>query len=83
MLDPPRDSEFADYGTVFGAGEHRRLAEVFYRLPCPAPMVVGRSALTLELYGAEIVGEYVRHYNVNVRGRMSSSNVHLVMGHRL
>jgi hypothetical protein len=31
-------------------------------------MVVGRSALTLELYGAEIVGEYVRHYNVNVRG---------------
>ena len=83
FLDPPYDSEFADYGTVFGADEHRRLAEAFHALPCPALMVVGRSALTLELYESDIVSEYVRHYNVNVRGRMSSSNVHLVVGHLL
>ena len=83
FLDPPYDSEFADYGTVFGEEEHRRLAEVFHHLPCPALLVVGRTALTLELYGNDIVGEYVRHYNVNVRGRVSSTNVHLIVGHRL
>ena len=77
------DSEFTDYGTVFGADEHRRLAEVFHRLPCPALMAVGRSALTLELYGADIVGEYVRHYNINVRRRISISNMHLVVRHRI
>ena len=36
FLDPPYDSEFADYGTVFGANVHRRLAEAFRELPRPA-----------------------------------------------
>lgn len=83
FLDPPYDSEFADYGTVFGEDEHRRLANAFHALPCPALMVVGRTALTMELYGADVVGEYVRRYNVNVRGRVSSTNVHLIVGHLL
>ena len=83
FLDPPYDSEFADYGTVFGEEEHRRLAGMFHRLPCSALLVVNRTPLTLSLYGDDIVGEYVRHYNVNVRGRVSSSNVHLIVGHLL
>ena len=43
-------------------------------------MAVGRSALTLELYGADIVGEYVRRYNVNVRSRVLSTSVHMIVG---
>lgn len=83
FLDPPYDSEFSDYAGRFGEDEHRRLAEVFHGLPCPTLLVVNRTSLTLSLYGNDVVGEYVRDYNVNIRGRVSSSNVHLIVGHRL
>ncbi|WP_169304519.1 DNA adenine methylase [Slackia heliotrinireducens] len=83
FLDPPYDSEFADYAGLFGEEEHRRLATVFHGLPCKALLVVNRTPLTLSLYGDDIVGEYVREYNVNIRGRVSSSNVHLIVGHLL
>ena len=83
MTSSPYDSEFAGYGSVFDEDGHRRLADAFNELLCPALMVVGRMALTMELYGGDVIGEYARRYAVNVRGRMSSSNVHLVVGHRL
>ena len=83
FLDPPYDSEFSDYAGRFGEDEHRRLSEVFHELPCPALLVVSRTSLTLGLYGDDVIGEYVRHYNVNVRGRVSSTAVHLIVGHRL
>lgn len=83
FLDPPYDSKFSDYGTVFDETEHRLLAEVFHALPCPALMIVGRTPLTLELYGADTLGEYVRDYKVNMRKRVSSTGVHLIVGHLL
>lgn len=82
FLDPPYDSTFADYSAPFGHEEHERLAEVFYNLPCAALMVVGRTSLTMSLYGNDVLEEYVRDYSVNVRGRVSSSAVHLIVGHR-
>lgn len=83
FLDPPYDSAFADYSAPFGHDEHERLAETFRDLPCPALMVVGRTPLTLSLYRDDVVDEYARDYSVNVRGRVSSSAVHLLVGHRL
>ena len=83
FLDPPYESGFADYAGRFGEDEHRRLAEVFHGLPCPSLLVVNRTGLTLKLYGDDVIGEYVRDYNVNIRGRVSSSNVHLIVGHLL
>lgn len=67
FLDPPYDSDFAGYAGRFGEDEHRRLADAFHHLPCKALLVVNRTALTLSLYGDDIVGEYVREYNVNIR----------------
>ena len=44
---------------------------------------MNRTALTLSLYGDDIAGEYVREYNVNIRGWVSLSNVYLIVGHLL
>ena len=57
MTSSPYDSEFADYGSVFDEDGHRRLADAFHELPCAALMVVGRTALTMELYGGDVIGE--------------------------
>lgn len=81
FLDPPYDSAFADYSAPFGHDEHRRLAEAFHALPCKALMVVGRTPLTMGLYGDCVVDEYARDYGVNIRGRVTSTAVHLVVMH--
>ncbi len=63
FLDPPYDCVFNDYGNVdmqngFDEEQHRRLANNFRNLPCRAMMVIGRTALTEELYGDLIQYQY-------------------------
>lgn len=63
FLDPPYDCVFNDYGNVdmlngFDEEQHRRLANNFRNLPCRAMMVIGRTALTEELYGDMIRYQY-------------------------
>lgn len=84
FLDPPYDCIFNDYGNVdrmngFDETEHRRLAEDFRNLPCPALMVIGRTPLTTELYAPFIRGEYEKRYAVNIRNRFQSSATHIIV----
>ena len=84
FLDPPYDCVFHDYGnlteeTTFGEKQHRRLAEDFRNLPCKAVMVIGKTALTEELYSKYGVGQYTKRYSVNIRNRFQSEAVHLVV----
>lgn len=83
FLDPIYDSLFADYLAPFGHDEHERLVEVFHGLPCLPLMVVGRTYLTMSLYGDDILEEYARDCGINVRGRVTSSAVSVVVGHRM
>lgn len=84
FLDPPYDCAFSDYGNAeyqggFGEAEHRRLAEDFRRLPCPAMMVIGRTELTESLYGDLVVDEYAKSYAVNIRNRFKASASHILI----
>lgn len=84
FLDPPYDCIFSDYGNQeyqdgFNEAEHRRLADAFYALPCRALMVIGRTPLTEELYGNDIVDEYGKSYSVNIRNRFRSEASHIVV----
>ena len=71
FLDPPYDCVFSDYGNEayrdgFGEDEHRRLANDFANLSCKSMLVIGKTALTEELYGKYIVEEYDKSYAVNI-----------------
>ena len=84
FLDPPYDCTFSDYGNKeykdgFNEEEHRRLAAAFYKLPCKALMVIGRTPLIEELYGKDIVDEYDKSYAVNIRNRFKSSAKHVIV----
>lgn len=84
FLDPPYDCVFSDYGNVetaggFGEENHRRLAEAYYELPCKALMVIGKTDLTMELYGDSIVHEYKKSYAVNIRNRFKSEGKHILV----
>ena len=84
FLDPPYDCTFSDYGNQeykdgFNEEEHRRLAEAFYKLPCKAMMIIGRTPLIEELYGNDIVDEYEKSYAVNIRNRFKSGAKHVVV----
>lgn len=84
FLDPPYDCTFSDYGNKeykggFGEQSHRRLANEFYKLPCKAMMVINRTKLTEELYGANILEEYSKNYAVNIRNRFKSSAHHIII----
>jgi DNA adenine methylase len=84
FLDPPYDCVFSDYGNWeirdgFNEKEHRRLQEAFYRLPCRALMVIGRTELTFGLYGDSIVHEYEKAYAVNIRNRFKSGGTHVLV----
>ena len=74
FLDPPYDCIFNDYGNVetangFNEAEHIRLATDFRKLKCKAMMVIGKTPLTVELYGDLIIDEYFKSYAVNIRNR--------------
>ena len=84
FLDPPYDCVFNDYGNTgsmngFDETEHRRLAADFGKLPCRALMVVGKTPLTVALYGDYICDEYYKNYTVNIRNRFSSDSIHIVV----
>lgn len=84
FLDPPYDCVFSDYGNEayrdgFGENEHRRLANDFANLSCKSMLVVGKTALTEELYGKYIVEEYDKSYAVNIRNRFKADAKHIIV----
>lgn len=84
FLDPPYDCIFNDYGNIeaangFDEAEHRRLAADFRKLKCKAMMVIGKTPLTVELYGDLIKDEYFKSYAVNIRNRFKSESKHIVV----
>ena len=84
FLDPPYDCIFNDYGNVetangFNEAEHIRLATDFRKLKCKAMMVIGKTPLTVELYGDLIIDEYFKSYAVNTRNRFKSESKHIVV----
>lgn len=84
FLDPPYDCIFSDYGNEnykngFGEDEHRRLANDFRNLPCQSLLVIGKTSLTEELYGNNIVEEYDKSYAVNIRNRFKADAKHIIV----
>lgn len=84
FLDPPYDCIFNDYGNIdmmngFDEAEHRRLANHFRNLPCRALMIIGKTPLTVELYGEFIVDEYYKNYAVNIKNRFNNDKMHIVV----
>ena len=84
FLDPPYDCVFNDYGNIdmmngFGEEQHRRLASDFRNLSCRALMVIGKTALTEELYGKYIKDEYFKNYAVNIRNRFKNDAKHIIV----
>lgn len=83
FLDPPYDCVFNSYGNAdmidgFGEAEHRRLAADF-RNSCRALMIIGKTPLTMELYGEFVTGEYMKNYSVNIKNRFNSDLPHMVV----
>lgn len=84
FLDPPYDCIFSDYGNEnykngFGEEEHRRLANDIKNLPCKSLLVIGKTPLTEELYGRNIVEEYDKSYAVNIRNRFKADAKHIIV----
>lgn len=84
FLDPPYDCVFNDYGNIdmmngFDEAEHRRLAEDFKNLPCRALMVIGKTLLTMELYGHYVYDEYYKNYAVNIKNRFNNDKMHIIV----
>ncbi len=84
FLDPPYDCVFNDYGNIdmlngFDEAEHRRLAADFKNLNCRALMVIGRTALTEELYSGFIFDEYYKSYAVNIKNRFNNDKMHIIV----
>ena len=84
FLDPPYDCAFSDYGNEeykggFNEGSHRRLANDFRHLQCPALLVIGKTPLTEELYGDLIVDEYDKSYSVNIKNRFKAGAKHILV----
>ena len=76
FLDPPYDCAYRD---GFGEDEHRRLANDFANLSCKSMLVIGKTALTEELYGKYIVEEYDKSYAVNIRNRFKADAKHIIV----
>ena len=84
FLDPPYDCIFNDYGNIdmmngFDEAEHRRLAEDFRNLSCRALMVIGKTPLTMDLYGDYVFDEYYKNYAVNIRNRFNNDKMHIIV----
>lgn len=84
FLDPPYDSPFSDYGNEetkdgFSENDHRRLAELFFALPCKALLVIGSTPLTESLYGTHVVSRYSKSYAVNIRNRFKANSEHILV----
>lgn len=84
FLDPPYDCVFNDYGNIdmmngFDETEHRRLASDFRNLPCRSLMIIGKTPLTMELYGDYVFDEYYKNYAVNIKNRFNNDKMHIVV----
>ena len=84
FLDPPYDCVFNDYGNIdmmngFDEEQHRRLANDYQNLNCPALMIIGKTPLTEELYDGYICDEYYKNYAVNIRNRFNNESMHIVV----
>lgn len=84
FLDPPYDCIFNDYGNIdlmngFDEKEHRRLAADFKKLKCKALMIIGKTPLTMELYGEYVFDEYYKNYSVNIKNRFNNDKMHIVV----
>ena len=84
FLDPPYDCVFNDYGNIdmmngFDEAEHRRLAADFRNLPCRSLMVIGKTPLTMELYGDYVFDEYYKNYAVNIKNRFNNDKMHIIV----
>ena len=84
FLDPPYDCVFSDYGNEihkdgFMESNHRKLAQDFRNLGCPALMVIGKTPLTEDLYKSFIVAKYDKKYAVNIRNRFKAEASHLII----
>lgn len=84
FLDPPYDCVFNDYGNIdmmngFDETEHRRLAADFRNLPCRTLMIIGKTPLTMELYGKYVFDEYYKNYAVNIKNRFNNDKMHIVI----
>ena len=42
-------------------------------------MIIGKTPLTEELYGNNIVDEYKKNYSVNIRNRFKSDAMHIIV----
>ena len=84
VISFPYDCVFNDYGNIdmmngFDETEHRRLAADFRNLPCRALMVIGKTPLTMELYGDYVFDEYYKNYAVNIKNRFNNDKMHIVV----
>ncbi len=84
FLDPPYDCVFNDYGNIdmmngFDETQHRRLAADFRNLPCRALMIIGKTPLTMELYGDYVFDEYYKNYAVNIKNRFNNDKMHIIV----
>lgn len=84
FLDPPYDCVFNDYGNIdmmngFDEVEHRRLAADFRNLHCRTLMVIGKTPLTMELYGDYVFDEYYKNYAVNIKNRFNNDRMHIIV----
>lgn len=84
FLDPPYDCVFNDYGNIdmmngFDETQHRRLAADFKKLKCKALMIIGKTALTEELYEPFIKDEYNKNYAVNIKNRFKRDAKHIIV----
>lgn len=84
FLDPPYDCIFSDYGNEeykdgFNDESHIALADAFRNLNCKALLVIGRTALTEQLYGDMIIDEYDKSYSVNIRNRFKAAATHILV----
>lgn len=83
FLDPPYDCIFTDYGNVelndFTEMDQRRLAADFRNLDSKTLMIIGKTALTEELYRPYIKDEYSKNYSVNIRNRFKAESNHLIV----
>ena len=87
FLDPPYDSPFSDYGNKetkngFSENDHRRLAQIFFNLPCKALLVIGSTPLTESLYSTHVVSRYSKSYAVNIRNRFKANSEHILVINR-
>ena len=84
FLDPPYDCVFHDYGNIDNSGEfgedaHRRLADDFRNLGCPALMVIGKTTLSESHYEPNMKECQIKRYSVNIKNRFKNDAMHIVV----